>query len=109
MLHGSEKSAVLGKLFVSWLAVTLHAAWWIGTGKEKARYGERYTEANTIYMQARFVCDGILDECANGEIHVRGCSQSLRVRQFFGNVEGSGSTINLSDRGGEKCKMNEQH
>lgn len=51
MLHGTEKSAVLGKLFVSWLAVTLHAAWWIGTGKEKARYSERYTEANNIYMQ----------------------------------------------------------
>lgn len=51
MLQGTEKSAVLGKLFVSWLAVTLHAAWWIGTGKEKARYSERYTEANNIYMQ----------------------------------------------------------
>lgn len=58
---------------------------------------------------ARFVCDGILDKCANGKFHVCGCSQSLRVRQFFGNVEGSGSTINLGDRQGEKCEMNEQH
>lgn len=43
-----------------------------------------------------------------GRVPVRGCSQSLRVHQVFGNVEGSGSTINLGDRGGEKCEMNER-
>lgn len=77
------------------------------------RYSERHTEAHrkttftcsNIYMQHVFC--GILDTCANGGIHVRGCSQSLRVRQFFGNVEGSGSPINL--RGGEKGEMNAQH
>lgn len=57
---------------------------------------------------ARLVCDGMPDKCANGKIRVCGCSQSLRVHQLFGNVEGSGSAINLGDRGGEKCEMNEQ-
>lgn len=43
-----------------------------------------------------------------GKVPVCGRSQSLRVHQVFGDVEGSGSTINLGDRGGEKCEMIER-
>lgn len=54
-----------------------------------------------------FVCDDMQEKCAKREIHKCRCSQSLGVDELLGDVEGSGSAINLGDREGEQWEMNE--
>lgn len=53
------------------------------------------------------VCDDMQGKCAKGEIHECRRSQSLRVDELLGDVEGPGSAINLCDREGEQREMNE--
>lgn len=71
--------------------------WLLGDGLAQAK------------REIRRVCVcGMLDRCAKmGEVPRVGCSQSLRVHQFFGDVEGSGSAVSLGDRR-EKREMDER-
>lgn len=88
----------------NWLSVSLQLDELIGAGEERKLEGLADRECSVFVC----VCDDMhREKCKWGEFLECRCSQSLRVDELFGDVERSGSAINLRDKEEEQWEMNE--